>query len=91
MSPSRPHSIATGWAFDPRHIDGGDHGAGRHRDSHLGGQSDPDTPGAEPHLAGSASCRVKVVELLCIFLLPLWPLVLAVEVVMEAHRVTLSR
>ncbi len=47
--------------FDVRHVEGG-FGIVR-RDEielHLWEANSPDTPGAEPHLAGSASCRIQV-------------------------------
>lgn len=47
--------------FEARHVDGG-FGIMRRDDIeiHLWEANSPDTPGAEPHLAGSASCRVEV-------------------------------
>lgn len=47
--------------FDVRHVEGG-FGIVR-RDEielHLWEANSPETPGAEPHLAGSASCRIQV-------------------------------
>ena len=47
--------------FDVRHMDGGFGIVGRDEiELHLWEANSPHTPGAEPHLAGSASCRVQV-------------------------------
>jgi catechol 2,3-dioxygenase-like lactoylglutathione lyase family enzyme len=50
--------------FEMVHLDGG-FGIVRRDDVviHLWEANDPATPGAEPHLAGSASCRVRVEHL----------------------------
>lgn len=34
---------------------------------HLWQANSPDTPGAEPHLAGSASCRVRVTDIQALY------------------------
>lgn len=34
---------------------------------HLWEANDPDTPGAEPHIAGSASCRIRVEGLAALY------------------------
>ena len=47
--------------FEVRHVDGGLGIMGRDEiEIHLWEANNPHTPGAEPHLAGSASCRVRV-------------------------------